>query len=96
MVATPVDVFEYLIDFRDLKVIFYHLRSGKKIHVAFLTDKHGEHNKYILDATNKEFCDLLRKIAREDFGILLTKPSIKLLVEHMESIAIEGENPYKN
>lgn len=94
MTVKIVDVFENLIGFHDLQVIFYYLESGKKIYVALLTDESCEEQKFILDETNEDFCNLLRRIAREDHGLLLSKSHIKLLLEHMQSIAVESENPF--
>ncbi len=94
MAVKIVDVFENLIGFHDLQVIFYYLESGKKIYVALLTDESCEEQKFILDETNEDFCNLLRRIAREDHGLLLSKSHIKLLLEHMQSIAVESENPF--
>jgi hypothetical protein len=94
MAVKIADVFNNLLEFHDLRVIFYYLERGKKYYVAFLTDEHCEKQKFILDVTNEDFCNLLRRIAREDQELLLSKAHIKLLFEHMQSIAVEGENPF--
>jgi len=94
MVVKIVDMFRSLVNLHDLQVIFYYLESGKKIYVALLTDESCEEQKFILDETNEDFCNLLRRIAREDHDLLLSKSNIKLLMEHMQSIAAEGENPF--
>jgi len=89
-----IDVFYNLLNSHDLRVIFYYLQKGKKKHVMFIVNNSGEEEMYPLDDSNEEFIKQMVTIAREDVGVSFNKANIKSLILQMESIAVEGENPY--
>jgi hypothetical protein len=90
-----IDVFNNLLNNYNLRVNFYYLQKGKKKHVMFIVNNDGEEQMYPLDDSNEEFIKRMVTIAREDVGVSFNKSNIKSLILQMESIAVEGENPYK-